>query len=84
MGRLFDWAVFALSPVRWPTIPRRAFLFLLPVGFLYLVVGWALLCTVAAIAAFVFTVFYGLTMVIGVPAFWCWQQVRRLWTGERA
>jgi hypothetical protein len=81
MSRIFDWAIFMLTPVRWPTVPRRVFLVLLPVGVLYLIAGWCLLCLGVAVTAMAFTVFYGLTMAVGVPAFWCWQQVSRLWTG---
>ena len=81
MSSFFDRAVFALTPVRWPTVPRRAFLFLLLLGVVYLVVGWVVLAAVAATIAVAVAVFWSLMMAIGVPVFWCWQQVSRLWSG---
>lgn len=83
MGRVLDWFVFMLSPARWPTVPRRAFVVLLPIGALYLLVGWVLLCAVMAVAAVTLAVLYALSIAIVAPALWCREQVYRLWTGAR-
>ena len=77
MSIIFDWAIFVLSPVHWPTVPRRAFVILLPVGVVYLVVGWLLLCAVCSVAA----VAHVLAMAVGAPVLWGWRQVRGLWLG---
>lgn len=82
MSKIFDRFLFLLTPALWPKLSRRAFVVLLPVGVLYLIVGWVLLIAVAAVAIVAFAVFYCLIMAIGVPSLWCGQQVYRLWNGS--
>jgi hypothetical protein len=79
MSKLFDLVIYAVSPARWSWWARRAFVILLPISLVYLAVGWLLIIVFGAVAMAAFAVGYAAMMAIGVPVFWCGQQLFRLW-----